>query len=115
QHLSRAYSMIRRAVESEPENKAFRDSLGWALFRLNRFAEAAQELETAAAGDKPDGEILAHLGETYARLGRIDDAKSAFNRASEVFKTEGDSEKMKLVQSKLAELNETTTSASSEK
>jgi tetratricopeptide (TPR) repeat protein len=106
QHLRRAYAMIRFAVENEPENKAFRDSLGWALFRLNRFAEAAEELEKAAAGDNPDGEILAHLGDTYARLGKIDEAKSAFSRAAEAFKKQDDSEKMKAVEKKLAELSE---------
>jgi tetratricopeptide (TPR) repeat protein len=106
QHLRRAYAMIRFAVENEPENKAFRDSLGWALFRLNRFAEAAEELEKAAAGDNPDGEILAHLGDTYARLGKIDEARSAFARASEAFKKQDDSEKMKIVEKKLAELSE---------
>ena len=33
QHLERAHRMIERAVEAEPENAAYRDSLGWVLYR----------------------------------------------------------------------------------
>jgi len=33
-HLQRALDMVRRAVEGEPDNAAYRDSLGWALYRL---------------------------------------------------------------------------------
>ena len=64
-HLQRALDMVRRAVEGEPDNAAYRDSLGWALYRLGRYPEAVQELEKAAAGDDPDGVILDHLGDAY--------------------------------------------------
>ncbi len=57
--------MIQLAVADSPDNAAYRDSLGWVLYRLNRYSEALAELQKAAAGDSPDGEILNHLGDTY--------------------------------------------------
>ena len=48
EHLGRACRMIRKAVEAEPENAAYRDSLGWVLFRQQKYAEAAAELQKAS-------------------------------------------------------------------
>ena len=36
-NLQRARRMIRKAVDAEPDNAAYRDSLGWVLFRLGRY------------------------------------------------------------------------------
>ena len=36
-HLERALSMVQKAVEAEPENMAYLDSLGWAFYRLGRY------------------------------------------------------------------------------
>jgi len=52
-HLNRALTMVRAAVEREPHNRAYRDSLGWVYFRLGRYADAVRELEQAARSDKP--------------------------------------------------------------
>ena len=38
-HLNRALQMVQKAVEGEPDNMAYRDSLGWAYYRLGRFAK----------------------------------------------------------------------------
>ena len=66
-HLDRALEMIRKAVAAEPDNAAYRDSLGWVLYRLGRGEEAVAELQKAAAGKDPDGEILDHLGDAWRR------------------------------------------------
>ena len=47
--------MIQQAVDAEPDNMAYRDSLGWVFFRLGNTREAVAELEKAAADKKPDG------------------------------------------------------------
>ncbi len=103
-HLQRAYRMIQLAVADEPENDAYRDSLGWALFRLNRYSEALEQLQKAAAGDNPDGEILDHLAQVYLKLGQSGEAKAAWTRALEGFKKAGESEKIKDIEKKLADI-----------
>ncbi len=84
QHLERAQRMIEQAVESEPENAAYRDSLGWVLFRRGRFDEAVAEL-TRAAAMEPDPVVLEHLGDAFSKTGQADKAKATWERAAAEF------------------------------
>jgi tetratricopeptide (TPR) repeat protein len=54
-HLQRSLAMIQRAVAAEPDNMAYRDSLGWIYYRLGRFPDAVTELEKALALGKQPG------------------------------------------------------------
>ena len=80
-HLHRALVMIKKAVEAEPENVAYRDSLGWVYYRLGRFADAIRELKIATAGDEPDGVILDHLGDAHLNENQPDRAVAAWQKA----------------------------------
>jgi tetratricopeptide (TPR) repeat protein len=91
-HLERALQMIRQAVAAEPENAAYRDSLGWALYRLGRFAEAATELERATGEGDTDGVMFEHLGDAYQAAGRAADAQKAWKRALESLKKQAEAE-----------------------
>ncbi len=99
--LERALRMVRQAVEGDPENPAYLDSLGWAYFRLGRFQEAVAELQKAAAGKDPDAEVLDHLGDACAAAGLHDKARDAWTRAAEAFRKEGEAAKAKKVEDKL--------------
>ena len=82
-HLNRSLAMIRKAVEAEPDNIAYLDSLGWVFYRLGRIEEAIAELEKAAAADDdPDGVILDHLADAYAKAGDIAKALETWKRAA---------------------------------
>ncbi len=80
-HPQRALRMTRKAVRAEPENAAYLDSLGWALFRLGKHKKAAVELEKALAIDPQEPEILEHLAEVYGRLKMHQKAKDYRRRA----------------------------------
>ena len=103
-HLNRALKMIRQAVDAEPENVAYRDSLGWVLYRLGRYQEAVAELEKAAAGDdgsEPDAVILDHLGDAHLKANQPKKAKDAWGRAVKAFQKEEEPEKAKAVEDKI--------------
>jgi tetratricopeptide (TPR) repeat protein len=100
-HLQRALRMTRLAVEAEPDNVAYLDSLGWALHRLGKHDEALPPLEKAAESDDPDGVILDHLGDVYQALGRHDDAHNAWKRALEAFHKAEENDKARAVRKKL--------------
>ncbi|MAD81290.1 MAG: hypothetical protein CMJ50_10655 [Planctomycetaceae bacterium] len=85
-HLQRALVMIKKAVEAEPENIAYRDSLGWVYYRLGRFADAIRELKIATAGDEPDGVILDHLGDAHLNENQPDQAVAAWQKALSAFR-----------------------------
>ena len=99
-NLRRAERMIRRAVAAEPEKMAYRDSLGWVLYRTQKYSEAVTELEKAAA-DKPDGVVLDHLGDSYLKTGQRDKAVAAWRKAAEEFRKEKDTEQAETVEQKL--------------
>jgi tetratricopeptide (TPR) repeat protein len=84
--LQRALRMVRQAVEAEPDNAAYRDSLGWCLYHLGRYDEAIAELELAAKDSPPDSVILDHLGDAYAKADRRDDAVNVWRQAVELFR-----------------------------
>ncbi len=99
--LHRSLDMVRKAVDAEQDNYAYRDSLGWALFRLGRFDEAVKELEQAATGDDPDGVVLDHLGDAYLSVDQRDKAVETWKRAVEAFKKQDDPKALQKTEAKI--------------
>ncbi len=87
-HLDRAWQMIGRAVAAEPDNAAYRDSLGWILYRLGRYPEAVVELEKAAAKE-PVGDVLEHLGDAQLKAGQVEKADAAWRRGGRLPQRQG--------------------------
>ncbi|HEX4142613.1 MAG TPA: tetratricopeptide repeat protein [Pirellulales bacterium] len=100
-HLRRSLRMIEQAVAAEPKNLAFRDSLGWALYRLGRFPEAIVELRTATAVEKPDATVLDHLGDALSAAGQQAEARQVWQRAAAAYKADGEAAKGQTVQAKI--------------
>lgn len=80
-NLERATKMIERAVALRPNDGAIVDSLGWALYRQNRFEEAVVQLERAVELKGGDPVITDHLGDAYWRVGREEEARFQWRRA----------------------------------
>ncbi len=76
-----AVELTRRAVALKPDNGAYVDSLGWALFKVGKVAEALRELQRAAELVEDDPVIFEHLGEIYLIQEHRDAAKAAWIRA----------------------------------
>jgi tetratricopeptide (TPR) repeat protein len=81
--LDEAIGLVRRALDKEPDNGAYLDSLGWAHFRKGDLNEAEKYLSAAADRMPGNAEILDHLGDLYARRERWQDAIAAWTRALE--------------------------------
>lgn len=79
--LDEAIRLVRRALDKDPDNGAYLDSLGWAHFRKGDLNEAEKYLVAAAARMPDNGEVQDHLGDLHARRGRWQDAISAWTRA----------------------------------
>ena len=69
--LPEALKLIRKAVDLEPTNGAYLDSLGWAYFKLGQYEEAEENLRKAVERDQTDPTVHDHLGELYEKTGRI--------------------------------------------
>jgi tetratricopeptide (TPR) repeat protein len=80
--LGEATSLIEKAVQQEPNNGAYLDSLGWAYYKQDKFAEAEEYLRKAIDHDSHDPTILSHLGDVYLKLGQNERAAELLERAA---------------------------------
>jgi tetratricopeptide (TPR) repeat protein len=82
-HLDEAEQMIRRALETDPNNGAFLDSMGWLYFRKGKFNDALEQLQRALKNiSKPDATVLVHIGDTYSKLNHDAQALDYWQKAS---------------------------------
>jgi predicted Zn-dependent protease len=84
--LSEALKMVTVAVQLQPTQPAYVDSLGWVEYQLGHYSDAAFHLEQAVRLHMPDesAEMYYHLGAAYARVGKKADARWALHRSLEL-------------------------------
>jgi len=81
-NLDEAETMIKRALESEPNNASYLDSLGWVEFRKGKFDQALTDLLRAAKTvERDDPVVFEHIGDTYLKLNRVPEALDAWQKA----------------------------------
>jgi pentatricopeptide repeat protein len=81
ERLDEAVALLQRALEIEPGNGSYLDSLGWAYFKLRRHEDARKHLAEAASQLPSNSVVQDHLGDALAALGRHADAIGAWQRA----------------------------------
>lgn len=98
----RSLRMTQMAVAAEPKNAAYRDSLGWALYRLGRYSEAVVELKEAVRlEESPDGVLFDHFGDALTKAGDTTAAKDAYQKSIAAFEQQGEATKADAVKTKL--------------
>lgn len=83
-NLDEARTLIARALELDPENGAYLDSLGWVYYKMGKLDQAIRFLEDAAAHEESDPVVFDHLGEAHFARGHWDDARRHWQRALEL-------------------------------
>ncbi len=79
--LPEAIYLAERAVKIEPENPAYLDTLGWALFKQGRTDDAAEPLRKAAGMLTGNSVIQDHHGDLLSKRGQSAEAIAAWERA----------------------------------
>jgi tetratricopeptide (TPR) repeat protein len=69
--LDDALSMVQKAVQLEPQNGAYLDSLGWVYFKMGQYALAEANLRKASERIGQDPQVHDHLGELFEKTGRL--------------------------------------------
>jgi TonB family protein len=80
ENLPQALQMIQRAVNAEPGNGYYLDSLGWAYFKLGNIDEAERYLTEAARIVTSSPGIQEHLGDLYQRRNKTQEARAAWQK-----------------------------------
>jgi len=103
--LTEALEMIQKAVDQEPTNSAYLDSLGWVYYRLNKMEEAEDNLRRSLQYGSRDAAVYDHLGDVYLSRNKLKDAIQQWERSLKEWQTvapsESDPEELAKVQKKL--------------
>ncbi len=85
QHLDEGGDFIKKALEIDPDNGAYLDSLGWYYYKKNQFPQALEQLQRAVEKTQPaDATVLEHLGDIYLKLNDTAKAVDAWKQALEL-------------------------------
>jgi tetratricopeptide (TPR) repeat protein len=79
--LDEAFGYIKRALDIDPTNGAYLDSIGWAYFRLGKYELAEESLVKASQKINTDPTVHDHLGDLYQKTGRLKLAATHWERA----------------------------------
>src|SRR5688572_949907 len=81
EQLDEAVTLVRRALEKDPDRPEYLDSLGWAHFKRGELNDALKYLSAAAQKLPDHSEIQDHLGDVHARRGSLQEAIAAWTKA----------------------------------
>jgi len=79
--LDEAVTMIKQAVTFDPQNGAYLDSLAWAYYKQGQYELAEDFARKAVARMGTDPTVLDHLGEIYAKTGKLQQAVSEWQKS----------------------------------
>ena len=83
-NLDFAEKIIREALDMQPNNGYYLDSLGWVFYRKGKLQDALKELKKAVRFVDNDAVIWQHLGEVHESLGNVKEAIRAYERSLKI-------------------------------
>jgi tetratricopeptide (TPR) repeat protein len=72
--LNEALDMINKAVEQEPANGAYLDSLGWVYYKMGRLSEAEENIRKALEATPRDATVHDHMGDVLMKESKVKEA-----------------------------------------
>ncbi|MFN7065384.1 MAG: tetratricopeptide repeat protein [Aquificaceae bacterium] len=82
--VDEAEKLIQKALEKDPENPAYIDSMAWVLYHKGEYKGAYELLLKALEKEKEDPVIYEHLGDVLLRLGNVQKAQEHYKKAYEL-------------------------------
>lgn len=79
--LDEAVTLLKKAVELDPQNGAYLDSLGWAYFKQGQYGRAEEYLQQAVLRMPQDPSLHDHLGQIYEKTDRLRQAAAQWEIA----------------------------------
>ncbi len=66
--IDRALVMAKKAIEAQPENGSFLDTIGWVYFRLGDYKQAEKYIKRAIDRGEVNPVVHEHLGDVYFKM-----------------------------------------------
>lgn len=83
ERLDEAYDMSARALEINPANGAFLDTMGWIYFKKGNYPKAKKYIRKAIETGEASAEVMEHMGDVYDKLEDPDRALYWWQKAFE--------------------------------
>ena len=93
ERLAYALEMAKKAVDAEPENSAYLDTLGWLYYMLTNYNLALVYITQSVERREDSSVVIEHLGDVYLKLGNNEEAETQWKRALDLDK---ENERLKL-------------------
>jgi tetratricopeptide (TPR) repeat protein len=82
--LERALQMSLQAIEAEPNNDSYLDTVGWVYFKLGRYNEALKYISKAITAGGASATVYEHMGDIQYKLGEKNKAEQFWKQALEM-------------------------------
>jgi tetratricopeptide (TPR) repeat protein len=79
--LEHAKALVQRALDVEPDNSAYLDTMGWVEYGLGDYGNAVRWLKKARHADPKNAATLEHLGDALLKLGKRSQALKYYREA----------------------------------
>jgi tetratricopeptide (TPR) repeat protein len=82
--LDQALQMAQRAIQVEPNNGAFLDTIGWIHYQRKEYQIALEYILKSVAVRDTSAEVMEHLGDVYDKLNQPEQARTYWQKALEL-------------------------------
>src|SRR5207302_8936386 len=84
-HHDEAEDAIKRALQLDPENGAYLDSMAWVQYRQGKYDQALENLKRAIENlPREDAVVFEHLGDVYLKLNHISQALESWQKVKTI-------------------------------
>jgi tetratricopeptide (TPR) repeat protein len=82
--LERALQMSLQAIEAEPKNESYLDTVGWVYFKLGNYEEAQKYIAKAINAGGASATVYEHMGDIQYKLGEKKKAEQFWKQSLEM-------------------------------
>ncbi len=82
--LEKALRMVEQALEIDPYNSSYLDTIGWVYFKLGEYEKAKDYIERSLEENQDNAEVTDHLGDVYFKLNNKVKALEYWQKAFEL-------------------------------
>lgn len=83
QQLAKAEEMAKQALEIDPKNPSYLDTIGWIYYRQGDYQQAREMVQSAIDGGPATADMMEHMGDILDKMGQKQQALNWWQKALE--------------------------------